>query len=300
MIVDPNDILQEIASDRRSGATSLAGRGLDAIDALGRSLAEDDPGAEAKLLDLVGRLDSIRPSMGAIGVQAVLVLSRARQLVAQGMLWNGAILNAVAKERETLGQADRSIAHLAAQEIDSVQVIVSCSWSATVQRVLVALRPSLVRLGEGQGMGDGLRAARWLAARGIGVEVWPDGALSTAVKNADAVIVGADQVLASGDVVNRSASLALALAASYFGIPFFVVCQRVKLSGRESVVIEEMENLFRGIPREIRTRSPVFEVIPAGLVYRILTESGALTPKDAGEVGRSIAALRQRVLGVAE
>lgn len=297
MIEVSEKILDDIATDRRSGATSLAGLGLDALDALGRHLSAVDGSAREQLLQMVRHLDTIRPSMGAIGVQAVLVFTRASHLVEQGLPWNKAIIQAVAKERETLGQADRSISFLAAQEIGEGGIVVSCSWSATVQRVLVALQPSLVRIGEGHGLGDGVRAARWLAARGIDVEVWPDGALPTAVEKANAVVIGADQVLADGTVVNRSSSFSLALAASYFGIPFFVVCQRIKLSGKESVEIEEMRKILRGVPREIKTRTPVFDVTPGGLVYRILTEAGALTPRDAGEVGQGIAKLRDTVLG---
>ncbi|MCP4601307.1 MAG: hypothetical protein GY847_12420 [Proteobacteria bacterium] len=289
-------ILEEIATDFKNGATSLAGRGLDALEVLAQTLPEDPKEAKKQVVSLIERLKVIRPSIGAIGVQAVLAASRAQSLVKEGTPWKVAMDRAVLKERENLNSADQIIADLLLQEIGSGGVIVSCSKSATVKSALVALKPDLVRMGEGHRMGDGVNGAKSLANNGIKVEIVPDGALPVAVEDAKAVIIGADQVLANGSVVNRCSSFSLALAAHRFGVPFIVVCQRIKLTGRAEVTIEESSKLFQDLPKGVTSRAPIFDITPADLVHRVITETSAMTPTKAGEKGKIIAELDKQIL----
>ncbi len=286
---DVDKIVNEIAVDFKSGATALASRGLDALEILAKSLSQDPNAAKKDLTDLVQRLEEVRPSMGAIGMQAISAFIRAHNLVAQGVPWANAMSDAVQKERETLRRADQIIATLVKQEIGSGGIIVSCSESTTVKSAFVELKPDLVRIGEGHRMGDGVSMAKWLANNGVDVEVVPDGALPTAVDGARAILIGADQVLADGSVVNRCSSFCLALAARYFNIPFIVACQKIKLSGQTQVAIEESPDFLCGLPDKVVARAPIFDITPADLVHKIITESGAMKPTEAGEQGRAIA-----------
>jgi translation initiation factor 2B subunit (eIF-2B alpha/beta/delta family) len=207
-----------------------------------------------------------------------------------------ALRQALRVERETLGQANATIASLARRELGAGGVLVSCSWSVTAARCLVAVKPERVMVAEGHRLGDGLRCAKWLAARGLEVEVLPDGALPTFVADARAVIVGADQILTDGSVVNRCNTFPLALAANHFGVPFYVACQRIKLGGRTSAAIEESSGLFGVLPEGVTSRVPLFDVTPSILVRGVITESGLLSPGEAGEIGSRIAELRLRYL----
>ena len=292
-------IVSGIATDKSDGATTLAGRGLDALEVLADDLSTDPTAAVAEMAMLAGLLDNLRPSMAAIGVQAVLAVTRCRALIAQGLAPAAALRQAILKERETLGQANLTIAGLAAQQFGTGGLFVTCSWSVTAMRALVTIRPAGVRIGEEHRLGDGLRAAKWLAARGLEVEVVPDAALPCQVAGARAVLVGADQVLADGGVINRCSTFSLALAARHFDVPFYVACQRIKLGGKQRGAIEEGPGLFGALPEGVRGRVPLFDLTPADLVTGILTESGLLSPGEATEVGAGIAALRAQTLGVA-
>jgi len=178
-------------------------------------------------------------------------------------------------------------------------ILASCSWSVTALKALVAARPALVRLGVGHPINEGIKAASWLAARGIEVEIMPDAALAGAARGARGVVVGADQVLADGSVVNRCATLVLAHAAWCHRVPFIVACQRIKLGGAERAEIESLEGAFGDLPGGVRGLAPIFDVTPAAFVGAVITESGVMTPAEAGEVGLGIAALRRRILGPA-
>ncbi len=290
------DIIAKISGDKSDGATSLALRGLDALELLSSTIPEDCEDPRSVILELTAKIDSLRPSMAAIGVQAILASNRAFSFIGEGMSPGPALRRAVNTEREILGQANATIAGLAARELGTGGTLISCSWSVTAMRAVVALEPEKVFLGEGHRLGDGLRAAKWLAARGLEVVVVPDGALPTVVPLGRVVLVGADQVLSDGSVINRCSTLSLALAARYSGVPLVVACQRIKLCGREEARIEEGGNLFGDLPRGVTAQVPLFDLTPARLVDSILTESGRLTAGEAGAVGAGIATLRARLL----
>lgn len=289
-------ILADIVENKSGGATTLALRGLDALEALSDDLpAEKDPAFEL-ITALVARIDALRPSVVAIGVQATLALARAHGLSAQGLMPTAALQRAIRVERDTLGQANLTISNLARRELGSGGVFASCSWSVTAARCLIAIKPERVIVGEGHRLGDGIKSAGWLAARGLGVELVPDGALPSAVAQARAVLVGADQVLSDGSVVNRCATFPLALAARHFRIPFMVACQRIKLGGGTSAPNEGAFDLLGELPEGVRGRAPLFDVTPAVLIRNVITESGVLSASEAGEIGSRIAGLRARFL----
>ena len=290
-------ILRQIADDKSDGATSLAARGLDALELLAATLDESAPDALERAAELAARVDALRPSMAAVGVQAVLAVVRARGLAAEGLGPRAALERAVRVERETLGQANVAIADRIRRELGRGGVIATCSFSVTALRALVAVDPERVCIGEGHRLADGMRAARWLAARGLEVEVVPDGALPGEAAGARAVLVGADQVLADGSVVNRCSTFPLALAALRARVPFYVACQRIKLAGAPRAEIEQAPAFFSGLPEGVRGRVPLFDVTPPDLVSGVFTESGRLEPDEAGAVGAHVARLRERVTG---
>jgi translation initiation factor 2B subunit (eIF-2B alpha/beta/delta family) len=296
MLENIERILDEIAGDKSDGATSLSLRGLDALDMLSAELPDDRVEALALIRALALRIDGIRPSMAAIGGQAILAVQRAASSIAEGLAPGAALSRAVRVEREMLGQAAATIAGLAADELGPGGVIATCSWSVTALRALLAVRPTRILIGEGHRLADGLRSARWLAARGLEVTVVPDAALPDVVRGARAVLVGADQVLADGSLINRCSTFSMALAARHFGVPFFVACQRIKLSGNRASEIEETGTLFGDLPQGVTVRSPMFDLTPAVFVGAYLTESGRLTPAEAGEVGAAIARLRAELV----
>jgi translation initiation factor 2B subunit (eIF-2B alpha/beta/delta family) len=285
-------VIAEIAGEKSDGATSLALRGLDAMELLCDGLPDDPAAALERARGLARRIDRLRPSMAAIGAQAVLAVARAEALVAEGVPTVAALAQAIRTEREMLGQASATIAGLVADRLGPGGTIATCSWSVAAMRALLAVRPSRIVVGEGHRLGDGLRAAKWLAARGIDALVVPDAALPEAVRGARACLVGADQVLADGSVVNRSSTFPMALAARHFGVPFYVACQRIKLSGNATAEIEASQQLFGDLPAGVAAWSPLFDVTPAALVDAYFTESGPLSPAEAGEVGAGIAGLR--------
>jgi methylthioribose-1-phosphate isomerase len=126
---------------------------------------------------------------------------------------------------------------------------------------------------------QGERLTAWeLETLGIPFSVIVDGAAASLMRagEVDAVLTGADRIAANGDVANKVGTYALAVAATYHQLPFYVVAptstvDAVAATGAD-IPIEQRD------PREVTPRFPArnsaFDVTPAELVTAIITEVG--------------------------
>jgi 5-methylthioribose kinase len=106
----------------------------------------------------------------------------------------------------------------------------------------------------------------------------------------DAVIVGADRVVANGDTANKIGTYSHAVAAARHGLPFFVAAPTTTLDPAlpegGAIVIEQRppEEIthFRGarvVVEGVGVWNPCFDVTPGSLVEGIITEAGVV-PRD--------------------
>jgi methylthioribose-1-phosphate isomerase len=110
----------------------------------------------------------------------------------------------------------------------------------------------------------------------------------------DAVIVGADRVVANGDTANKIGTYQNAVLAKAHGVPFFVASplSTIDLSLRDgtSIPIEERPaNEMKSVgcvkvaPDDIPCWNPAFDVTPADLITGIITEKGVVVPNKLEE-----------------
>jgi methylthioribose-1-phosphate isomerase len=103
----------------------------------------------------------------------------------------------------------------------------------------------------------------------------------------DVVIVGADRIVANGDVVNKIGTYTLAVLAKRHRIPFYVAAPVSTFDLRTgkgvAVPIEERPahevTGYRGArwaPEGIAVRNPAFDVTPVELITGIITERGVV------------------------
>lgn len=139
---------------------------------------------------------------------------------------------------------------------------------------------------------QGARLTAWeLQHDGVPVEVIADnmaGALmaSGVIK---AAVVGADRIARNGDVANKIGTYTVAVLCKHHGIPFYVAApwktiDRSLASGAD-IPIEQRdptEVMFHGgtqlTPQGVGVRNPAFDVTPAELVTKIITETGNYDP----------------------
>jgi methylthioribose-1-phosphate isomerase len=139
---------------------------------------------------------------------------------------------------------------------------------------------------------QGGRLTSWeLAREGIPVTVIADnmaGALMAAGR-ISAAVVGADRITRNGDVANKIGTYTVAVLCKHHRIPFFVAAPwttiDLSLASGAEIPIEQRnpdEVRFHGgrlmTPVDVPVANPAFDVTPANLVSKIITERGVYEP----------------------
>lgn len=110
-------------------------------------------------------------------------------------------------------------------------------------------------------------------------------------KGVDAVIVGADRVVANGDTANKIGTYQLAIAAHYHNIPFYVAAPSTsidctKLTGKEILIEQRPAHELTHLHGKqisapgISVWNPSFDITPAKLITGIITEFGVIHKTD--------------------
>ena len=104
----------------------------------------------------------------------------------------------------------------------------------------------------------------------------------------DLFICAADVITMDGHVVNKIGTFQIALAANYFGIPFYVMGSPVAAHvSIDTVRIEERDPeevlCFRGqriAKQGVQGYYPAFDITPPSLVKAVITPEGVLSPQE--------------------
>jgi len=204
------------------------------------------------------------------------------------------------------------IRQAAARRSGPVDILTHCNagWLATVDWG-TALAPIYaaheagiavhVWVDETRPRNQGLLTAWELAQHGVPHTLIADNAGGHLMQRGqvDLCLVGTDRTTRSGDVCNKIGTYLKALAAHEAGIPFYVAAPSPSidwtLTRGLDIPIEERSGdevrIIRGVeivPATTPVANPAFDVTPAALVTRIITERGSVVPAAlAGLFGRA-------------
>ncbi|MCP5158015.1 MAG: translation initiation factor eIF-2B [Gammaproteobacteria bacterium] len=274
--------IAEVRNDRQHGASELARRCLAVLAGASRTLpAESTVELREWLLTLALTLARTRPSMTPIenllhhwwetsALDADLELATAREVAAK----QAEALIAISQRAVT-----ECAAH-AARCLDPGQTIMTHSFSSTVLEVcrLLQGQGSQVIVTESRPLAEGRALAKKLSDWHVPTIYITDAQIGLFVTQADAVLVGADSVLADGAVVNKAGTYLLALAARDQGVPFYVCCESFKWRRTEELPpeLEEMAPAELSVPEwpGVTVRNLYFDITPARLVSAWISETG--------------------------
>jgi len=124
---------------------------------------------------------------------------------------------------------------------------------------------------------DGKRVAREATSYGHQSWVVDDLAAGTILARGevDAFLVGADAVLAGGELINTTGTLPLSITARYFRIPVYCPAELMKLS-IPSVYGQPLPAL--PVENSQETYTPLFDITPAECLHAYVTEIGLIPP----------------------
>lgn len=159
------------------------------------------------------------------------------------------------------------------------------SLSGTVMEVLGACIPPIeqVIILEGRPLYEGRTVARTLSAHSAALMLITDAQAEIFLPTCQAVVVGADSILADGSILNKAGTALLARAAHGHNIPFYVLAETLKISPRawsgDLALLEEHpgQEVWRDPPPGVAVRNFYFDHTPAELVTQIITEQGPLS-----------------------
>ncbi|HRE56061.1 MAG TPA: translation initiation factor eIF-2B [Candidatus Competibacter sp.] len=277
-----NRKIAEIRDDRVRGASELARFGLVILAQAARELpaatvGEWWEGLSALAVDLAEARPSMTPLSHLLrrwregaAIEADMNLAAARQVAA-------------ARAEVLIEQSRRAVADCAARVAELVgagRTLMTHSFSSTVLESCRLLKEAGLRMivTESRPLEEGRRLAEQLSVWKVPTVYITDAQMALFVARADAVLVGADSVLADGAVLNKAGTALLALAARERGVPFYVACESFKWrdAADPPPVLEEMAPAELGVPTwpDVTVRNLYFEVTPARLISAWIDEAG--------------------------
>lgn len=120
---------------------------------------------------------------------------------------------------------------------------------------------------------EGRLFAKGLIRIGFKCELLVDAMMNYAVKNSDAVLIGADQILGNGNVVNKIGSYPLALCAKENKKPFLVIATKDKFINSDKFVPNKKSEseVWNFRHRKLKLTNFYFEEIPKELITKVIS-----------------------------
>ncbi len=139
---------------------------------------------------------------------------------------------------------------------------------------------------------QGARLTTWECGQlGIPVTLICDGAAAEVIRQGkiNSAIVGADRIVANGDVANKIGTYSLALCCSAHGIPFYVAAPYTTFdfnleSGKDITIEQRNEKEVKQLngvltaPDNVTALNPAFDITPWELTTAIITDKGVFKP----------------------
>jgi ribose 1,5-bisphosphate isomerase len=273
-----------------------------------RAVAADrDRGAAAILADLLPLLEfTLREQPASLSRVAQLVREAQPVMVGLHQACRAALADVgapgtFAAFSARVERAPRAVARVAGEWLRTGAPgplhLVTWSSSRLVELTIAALARQaevLVSCGEARPRLEGQAMATALAGAGARVRLCTDGAVSTAVPGATAVVLGADAVTAT-HWANKAGSAAVAAWARHCGVPVAVLAGPEKLGAdaaqlRAAVIAAHgpTDEVWSDAPRTVAVVNPVFELVPLDLADVVISDRGPLLPADVPRFASSL------------
>src|SRR6266699_3809261 len=231
-------------------------------------------------------LANARPAMAALAGAVRRILNAPGGL--EGMIREAAKL---------LNELDSAIEHITSYAMPFLTgTIMTHSFSGTVLEVLINCLSQIeqVIVLEGRPRYEGREVARALSKSNASITLITEAQADIFLPQCHAVVVGADSILANGDVLNKAGTALLAWAAHGHKIPFYVLCETLKISPQswfgDFAQLEEKEPaevLEQYIPG-VSVRNFYFDRTPSKLVTSVITEQGMIGRREIKQVASQL------------
>ncbi|MDR5656609.1 NUDIX domain-containing protein [Halodesulfurarchaeum sp. HSR-GB] len=264
--------VEQVRADSEAGSATLSKRALEVLRDEATLIAADG-GDWDDIAQVALDLRTAREAMVVLQVRVDRVMAEASEDRTPD-----AVRRAAIEALSRAESADRAAAELAAERVEG-QTVLTLSRSGTVEQALERGSPETVWVPVSRPGREGRELASDLAEAGLDVRLTSDANIPGAVSEVDVVLLGADTLLANGDVINKVGTTAAALAGTHFDVPVSVVAATAKISPSEQppdLTDGGADHEQLSAPESVTVVDPIFERTSAALFDGYLTEDGVL------------------------
>ncbi|MEE9152215.1 MAG: translation initiation factor eIF-2B [Thermoplasmata archaeon] len=283
--MNTNELIQEIKNNKTSGASELMIKAIKCISTFSEAFNAETIEKYHKGMVAFGRqLVDTQPSMAPLfyAVNKVLLVVENEVKRGRGLQ---EIKNAIkSASDELLANSKNAITKIKKQVANLIEegcTILTHSYSSTVIQSLIFAHQEgkgiVVIITESRPLFEGRRTAGILAENGIRAVLIADMASFHFLDDVDIILTGSDCICHNG-VVNKIGTKGIAIAASQYGIPFYVLSEKSKFlpsKYMDEPLIEEKEG------REIledagdtEVKNIYFDITPHRFYKGVITEDG--------------------------
>jgi eIF-2B alpha/beta/delta-like uncharacterized protein len=276
----PDELLEEIRSDKYHGADYLSNKALEVLMKLTDiTSVQSSDHLYSLLMTYAKELIVIRPSMAPMTNKLATLFKKLdssqplKTLREKVRIEAFNIINGTEEIQQKITEHTKKI-------IGEAQTVFTHSSSSTVINVINGINAENVICTESRPQLEGRNMAKELRNRGLNVLLVIDAAMGLFMESVDLALTGADSVLPDGSIINKVGTKMLAYAANDQGIPLYVVCDTNKFNVLNylghKIQLEEHPPEEVADLKGINVRNPYFEVVPYRLVTGIITEWGLM------------------------
>ena len=281
-----NERIAMIRNDREHGSRWLVRETISLLYDIA-SQPNSSPEEHMQQLQRAGdELANARPAMAALAGAVRRILTAPGGL--EGMTGEAAKL---------LSELDSAIEHITGYARPFLTgTIMTHSLSGTVLEVLTNCLSQIEHfiVLEGRPRYEGREVARLLSQKKASITLITDAQADIFLPQCHAVVVGADSILANGDILNKAGTALLAWAARGHRIPLYVLCETLKISPQSwsgnLTQLEEKEPaevLEQGMPG-VSIRNFYFDRTLSRLITAVITEQGILEKKEIAQIASQL------------
>lgn len=292
-------IAKDIKSLKIQGARNIAKSAVLALNyAIEDSKAKNVDGLKADMIKAVFALSAARPtepmlrnylgkSIAFAGAEASRLgsgdVAKFRRLVLEKNLQMA---------REMDSDLEKLKKHGSALLADGMTIVTHCH-SSTVTGVIISAHRQGKKLKvvacETRPRYQGRITAAELAKAGVDVTLTVDMGVDRHLRKADIVLVGADAITATGDLINKVGTSALAHLAGMHEVSFFSCAETYKYDPltkygvREKIEERGPEEVWERPPKGVKIANPAFDATAARYINGYITEVGIVPPSAIAE-----------------
>lgn len=282
----PKERIAMIRNDREHGSRWLVRETISVLYDIATQ-PTSSPEENLQQLHRAGKeLANARPAMAALAGAVRRILNAP-----------GGLEGTVREAAKLLREYDSAIEHITGYAKPLlIGTIMTHSLSGTVLEVLTNCLSQIeqVIVLEGRPRYEGREVARALSKSNATITLITDAQADIFLPQCHAVVVGADSILANGDILNKAGTALLAWAAHGHRIPLYVLCETLKISPQswsgDLAQLEEKEPtevLEQHIPG-VNVRNFYFDRTLSKLVTGVITEQGIMGKKEISQVASQL------------